>query len=412
VTPVGAGLTASLVERLHEHAFAPGATGVPRRIGAEIEWIPVDRASGAVVPIATSIETLRRLAREAIGGPWRECPSASGAPTWRLADGSMVSFEPGGQLECSSAPSDSASVVAARLVAVGARIDAALGASADARLLAVGLDPINPLAAVPMQLGGPRYRAMAAYFDTIGPAGARMMRQTASVQVSLDRGADPTMEWRLLNGLAPYLVAIFANSPRSAGAPSGHVSARAATWRAVDPRRTGIFEARDVPAAEYAAFALAAPAILEPSYPVFADLVARADRPAGDLLAAWDAHLTTLFPEVRPRGTFEVRSADAIPLPWLVVPLALIGGLLYDPAAAREAAAVVGDPDAALLERAGTLGLHDARLAEGARDLAVLAVEGCRRLGPAFLDGPDLDRVVDFVDRYTRRARAPADDTP
>jgi len=408
--PVGAALAASLIERLHARAFTPGVAAGPRRIGAEVEWIPVDRATRRVLPLATTVAALRELAREADGGPWRECPSSSGAPTWTLADGATLSFEPGGQLECSSAPSVSASVVATRLAAIGARIDAALGASAGGELLAVGLDPVNPLAAVPLQLGGPRYRAMADYFATIGPAGARMMRQTAAVQVSVDRGADPRFEWRLLNSLAPYLIAIFANSPRCAGVPSGHLSARAATWRALDPSRTGLFEAGDAPAAEYGAFALAAPAILEPAYPAFADVVARGDRAEADVIAAWDAHLTTLFPEVRPRGTFEVRSADAIPSTWLVVPLALVGGLLYDPAAARAAAELLGAPDAALLVRAGTVGLRDATLGPRACDLATLALDGCRRLGPAFLDGADLDRVGEFFDRYTRRGRAPADD--
>jgi glutamate--cysteine ligase len=371
------------VERLRALAFAPRPAGAPRRIGAEIEWIPVDPATRRIVPVATSVARLRAAGR----GAWCEEPTPSGAPRFVLSDRSVLSFEPGGQIEYSSPPSTSASEVVRGMRAMAARLGESM------TLLTVGLDPVNAPDRVPLQLGGARYSAMDAYFREIGPAGARMMRQTAALQVSLDRGADPVAEWRLLNAVAPYVVATFANSRCYVGQDTGHRSYRAHTWRALDPSRTGIFTGRGDPADEYVAFALRAGTILDPSH-----------RPFGELdlgEAAWETHLTTLFPEVRPRGTFEVRSADAVDPAWYAGPLALLGGLVYDARAMRAAADLVGAADPDLLGRAGVAGLGDPAIASTARGLYALAIEGCRRLGPAFLDPADLEQTADLFDRLS-----------
>jgi glutamate--cysteine ligase len=378
------------VEHLRDVAFAPRLDDMPRRIGAEIEWIPVDPVTRRIVPLATSVERLRAAGR----GEWCEELTPSGAPRFVLADRSVLSFEPGGQIEYSSAPSTSASAVVRRMRDMAARLGETM------TLLSVGIDPVNPPENAPLQLGGTRYCTMAAYFQTIGPAGARMMRQTAAYQVSLDRGGDPVAEWRLLNALAPYAVATFANSPRYAGADTGHRSYRAHTWRTLDPSRTGVFGGHGDPAAEYVAFALRARTILDPSHAPFGELA------LGD--AAWETHLTTLFPEVRPRGTFEVRSIDAIDPAWYVAPLAWLGGLVYDPISARAAADLVGEPDAGELVRAGQAGLGDPRIASTAASLAELAIQGSRRLGASFLEPKDLEQATDLFERYTQRGLSPA----
>jgi glutamate--cysteine ligase len=369
-------------DALQAVAFSPRPAGTPRQIGAEIEWIPVDPDTRRVLPIATSIAILRDLAR----GTWCEEATPSGAPHFVLPDDSVLSFEPGGQIEYSSRPSTSASDVVRAMRALATRLGAHMS------LLTVGIDPVNPPEHALLQLGGARYCNMDAYFRTIGPAGARMMRQTAALQVSLDRGADPASEWRLLNALAPYVVATFANSRVYAGEDTGHRSYRAHTWRTLDPSRTGVLvSSGEDPAAEYVAFALRAGTILDPLHRPFGELPAEQ---ATD--AAWQTHLTTLFPEVRPRGTFEVRSADAVPPDWYAAPLVFLGGLLYDAKAARAAAELVGDADPDLLVRAGVAGLGDPAIARVAKQLRELAIEGCRRLGPAFLDPADLEATLDL----------------
>jgi glutamate--cysteine ligase len=258
---------------------------------------------------------------------------------------------------------------------------------------------VNGPSQAPLQVNARRYRRMDAHFARIGPAGARMMRQTASLQVALDIGPDARSRWRLLNGIAPVLTAIFANSRRYAREDTGFASYRAETWRRTDPARTGLLTDSDH-IGEYVDFALRAPAILlgaedEAARPFEYWVGSRGG------IAHWEQHLGTLFPEVRPRGYFEVRSIDAMPEARWPAALAFLTGLAYDRVAAAQAAEIVGDPDAALLERAGRIGLHDATLARMASELATLALSGCRRLGSSFIAERDLGRAVDFFTALT-----------
>jgi glutamate--cysteine ligase len=398
-----------LADELRCRAFTPRPrTATPPKIGAEVEVIPVDASSRRVVPLAVTVPMLRALARRC---RWVERPSPYGAPMFSLGSAGQVSFEPGGQIEFSAAPSASVSELLARIRGV---TDAVRHAAADSGidLLSVGIDPVNPVECVPRQLHGKRYVAMDEYLATRGPNGARMMRQTAAFQMSLDVGTQPAREWRLLNALAPYVVAIFANSPTYAGQQTGHRSYRAHVWRTLDPTRTGLpASAAEDPAAEYTEFALRAPAIM----PRAAD---GSFRPFGELLETgvatsddWATHLSTLFPEVRPRGTFEVRSADALPTQWYAAPLVFLSGLIYDATARAEAAVAAGDADPSRLIDAGRYALSDPALARGARDLAEIALAGAARLGPAYVTPGDLEVARDFFDQYTHRGRSPADDS-
>jgi glutamate--cysteine ligase len=404
---------AHLLTDLADNVFAGPIIGslTPRRLGAEVEFIPVEAHSGARCQIdgegATSmLPFLRRF-----GGRqgWRENRTPKGTPCFALPAGGTLTFEPGGQLEYSSPPCRSASALLSILRSVVLPLRAAAG-NEGIDLLTLGLDPIHQSEAVPLQLRATRYTRMAEYFAGIGPAGARMMRQTAAFQVSLDFDDEPWLRWRVLNAAAPYVIAIFANSPLYAGVRTGFQSSRSEVWRGVDKTRTGIPYDEHAPIDAYLDFALAAPAILFPA-------VDGEHRPFGEWLALanptiqeWRDHLTTLFPEVRPRGHFELRSPDALPPQWYAAPLALTAGILYHPGALRAANELLGTPDASLLERAGRCGLHDPGIARTAADLFEIALAGCRGLGAGYFHPSDLDQARAFFDSYTRCARAPADD--
>jgi glutamate--cysteine ligase len=238
-----------------------------------------------------------------------------------------------------------------------------------------------------------------------------MMRQTAAFQVSLDLGPEPWRLWRVLNAMAPYLTAIFASSPVYAGRPTAHASYRAHCWRQLDPLRTGVRQAVDDPAVDYCEFALGAPAMFLPRLDgAYAPIAVHlASGSAGQ--ADWEQHLTTLFPEIRPRGTFEVRTCDAVAPEWFAAPLALIGGVAHDLAALRQADELLDGADPAVLVRAGRTGLADPAIAATARDLVILALDGCEALGDTLLAAGDLDIAREYFDRYTFAGRAPADDT-
>ncbi len=398
---------------LADHVFAPpiGASLTPRRVGVETELIPVETATGRRCPIddETGISTLLFLRRHGARHGWVETRTAKGTPCFELPSGGTFTFEPGGQIEFSSPPRRTPSVLLGLLRSVILPLRTA-AEDEGISLLAAGIDATNPIEHAPLLLRGKRYGRMAEYLARRGPAGARMMRQTASFQVSLDLDDEPWLRWRVLNAAAPYFVAIFANSPVYEGRPTGWRSTRARVWRELDPARTGLPYDALRPLDTYLDFALDAPAMLMPA-------VNGEHRPFREWLGLaeptfeeWRDHLSTLFPEVRPRGHLELRSADAVPPQWYAAPLALAVGIAYEPRALRAAIDLLGFPDLELLQRASRLGLADPALGSTALDLSDIALAGCESLGPVYFNPADLEQARAFFDQYTRRGRSPGDD--
>lgn len=255
----------------------------------------------------------------------------------------FLGFEPGGQVELSLP-------VAADPTRLGHGLRAAVTAlSADCarigvRLSATPTDP-RPVEEVPLQLASARYLAMQRHFDTIGPAGRRMMRATASTQLCLDwwPGAAGLEQWRVLQLAGPFLAAAYA---RSVGPQS-----RLATWLAVDPGRTA-FDDRLLqgdPVAAYAGFAAGAQVFVE---------------------GGPDAHLTTLFPPVRPRGRYlEVRFLDVQEVDDVAAIAGAFASLVYDDGHRARVLAQLSAEGPALAEHWCAAAAGDCDTAERGRDL-------------------------------------------
>lgn len=346
----------------------------------------------------------------AVAGPggWTEIPAGDDPPSWAQPGGGRLSFEPGGQLELSSPVAKTASRLIRDL-----QCTAQLIASSFERegiiLEAIGVDPHNELADVPLQLHRPRYERMTRYFDSIGESGARMMRQTASLQINVEGGTKPLERWRLLSELSPYVTAIFANSPTYAGEKTGRSSYRAHLWRTLDPSRTGLPGMNGNPAAQYLEFALNAGAIMyggDAPYPTFGQWIETGVPTPAD----WELHLTTLFPEVRPRRYFELRSADAISPDDIAAPISFVAGLVYDETSSHAAAELLDSSAVVSLETAGAKGFRDSSVLETSIQLVDLALAGCESLGVSYLSAADLASAGEFFDRYTRQGRSPGDD--
>lgn len=399
---------ATLLADLRTRAFRPGRRG-ERRLGAEVELLAVDADTRRPVPTVAeegpaTLPLLRRFG--ALAG-WVEERTPAGAPLFRIPDSGLISYEPGGQIELSTLPCSSVDELVAALHGTVLPLRRAAEQSG-IRLLGTGMDPLNPVEAVPLQLHSERYRRMDRHFARIGPAGRRMMRQTAALQISVDWEDDVRRRWRLLNGAAPLLTAVFANSPARAGATAAARSHRALAWRQLDSSRTGAFPGAE-PAPEYLGFALGAAAILmgdeeDPVHP-FRWWLEEGSASAAD----WDAHLSTLFPEVRPKGYAEVRCIDALEPEWYAVPPVLLAGLLYHEPSAREASALVGPPDPSLLVRAAVGGMADPEVGRRAEALVEIALRGARAL-PDIVGGASLETAEAYAARYTRQGRSPADD--
>jgi glutamate--cysteine ligase len=412
-------------------------TGPPGTVGVELEWLVCDEKDPSL-PVA------HERVRSSL---------AALDDTGSLPGRGRLTAEPGGQVEISSAP---AAALGDCLTAAALDLTATRDALRPAGLSLVGqgLDPLRPPTRV---LQEPRYTAMEQFFDRSGPWGRLMMCSSASVQVCLDAGLDQggpagyRFRWRLLHALGPVLVAAFANSPLSAGRPTGWKCTRQAVWSRLDPSRTRAPQGAEPYAAgearpggqdpdprfEFARYALDAEVIcvrrpaepwIAPTGLTFRDWLRGAGerRPTADDLAY---HLTTLWPPVRPHGHLELRVIDAQPADGWMVPAAVVSALLDDPVAADAAMAAaepVWQAAAAVPSRGGAAGgryraraaaspwLRAARL--GAAD------DGLARAGRACFEAADaaLSRsgapaavraqVADFAERYVLRGRCPADD--
>ncbi len=361
------------------------------RVGVELEWLAVcakDRARPA------PLEAVRAITTDL--GP--------------LPGASRVTFEPGGQLELSSAPlpGSEASDALDRDLAVVAPALSDVGVG----LVAVGLEPGSPRRRV---VHSPRYDAMEAFFDADGGAGRLMMASTAALQINVDFGTgdDVAKRWRLAHDVGPVLAAAFANSPLADNRPSGWRSARLAIWSALDQGRSTAVTTSGSPEDAWADYALAARVMLvrcsdSCHVPLtetvsFAEWIERGHHlgwPTSDDL---EYHLTTLFPPVRPRGWLELRMIDALPTPWWRVAVGVAAALVTEPAIAssvREAVEPVRDRWAI----AARYGLAHPDLARAAR----VCFDAARSVM-----APDAthDATDAFVERYVSRGRCPADDT-
>ena len=388
-----------LLDDVRRRLFAPARSASPRAIGLELELIPVHRATRQRALVAErGSGTSKILSNLALQLGWGEQPADGDAPSWNLADGSRISFEPGGQLEFSTAPYPGASKVIDVATELVGRVRDAMSESG-IELLAVGVDPYNSVGSVPLQRNAERYRGMTRFFESIGPSGVQMMRQTAALQMNVERGPNPVERWRLLNALAPIIVAVFARSREYAGSRTGHQSYRAHLWRTLDATRTGIISNGDDPVSEYHEFALNALAMRSGretgSYLTFREWMKQPEIDTDE----WSFHLSTLFPEVRAKEYFELRSADTIDIDFLAAPVVFVTGIVYDERSAKEAGTILAPPDTGLLERSGRSGLDDPEIRELAGSMTELALSGAARLGEDYLAPNHIRIAREFFSR-------------
>jgi glutamate--cysteine ligase len=344
-----------------------------------------------------------------------------GSPQLPLGRGSLVTVEPGGQVEISGPASDSVP----RLIEDTAADAAELTALLSSHGLEPGLHGLDAYRTPRRILTVPRYAAMERVFAQLGPHGPRMMCSSAGLQVCLDAGlVDQTaLRWKALHDLGPAMVALFANSSRRAGAETGWASARTeATFGTCAPFTEPPALDGD-PAEAWARTAMEAPLLC----------LRRGDNwdaPAGLTFGAWadgalvgtdlakgdpaggrptyedlDYHLSTLFPPVRPRGYLEVRYLDAQAGDGWIAPTLLLIALMADPAVTDQALAIAQQSAGRWLP-AARAGLDDKPVLQTARELVELGTTNLSRTGV------DQDLITEVGDRLncivddTHRRRA------
>ena len=333
----------SVIEKHDELEAYFQEAGKPRerwRVGTEYEKVGIDRNTGQAIPYfgARGVEFILRELIERFG--WQ--PEEQDGHIIALSrDRAQITLEPGGQIELSGEPCESIHCTYAEFnqhIHELIEVCEPLGIV----FLGLGMQPVSTLDEiqwVPKQ----RYRIMAPYMPTIGTLGQRMMKQTATVQANIDflDEKDAMMKFRTGMGLAPILIAMFANSPICDGKLNGYKSFREHIWTDTDKNRQGLLKfafAPDASFAHYVDYALDVPMYFIIRHHRYHDMTSMTFRQYlqyghhGEraTIEDWGDHLTTLFPETRIKRYIEIRSVDSQPPELMPALSALTKGAFYD----------------------------------------------------------------------------------
>jgi len=333
----------SVIEKKHELEAYFHDAGKPRerwRVGTEYEKVGIYRDTGQAIPYfgKRSVDFILRELIERFG--W-EPEEQDGNIIALTRDKAQITLEPGGQIELSGEPCESIHCTYAEFdqhIRELLEVTEPLGII----FLGLGMQPVSRLEEiewVPKQ----RYRIMAPYMLKVGKLGQRMMKQTATVQANIDYSdeKDAMAKFRTGMGLAPVLIAMFANSPICDGELNGYRSFREHIWTDTDRNRSGLLKfafAPEVSFAHYVEYALDVPMyfiVRNKNYINMTAVTFRQFLTSGyngerATIEDWNDHLTTLFPETRIKRYLEIRSVDSQPPDLMPALSALIKGAFYD----------------------------------------------------------------------------------
>jgi len=345
-------------------------------------------------------------------------------------DGSRFQFEPGAQVEISTVPCQSTEEVSGKLDFMQ-QILHEISRQTNFHFVQCGTHPWFTAGQIGMQMNKPRYMAMARYFDKINEFGRQMMVQTCSLQVNVDTGCDwDTRIKRFVaaNLLAPFATALFANSPVTAGKVHGYKSYRSFVWQQLDHSRTGLITSnlltnsldKDSVIDAYLRFALNAPVVFiedfgDETFPPNITLEYLITNPVNGMhpnLAHFKNHLSLLFPEVRLKGYLELRSADAPPPEWQMIPVLFYCGLLYSNHCLEKTLDLLLPFRSELpsLMQQAVFGLEQDDIFKTAKKLMPLAIEGFSGLPESFKGNDTLPRAISFLENYCMQRKTFADD--
>ena len=334
------------------------------RVGTEAEKFGVDAATGRPAAYDGTHGVRAILQQLVTRHGWFEEREYAGGDVIALRRGdASITLEPGAQLELSGAPLGSIHQTCAELRNHMTELRD-VSEPSNVVWLGLGYHPV----ATPDQLPWVpklRYQVMREYLPTRGSRALDMMRRTCTVQANLDYSSerDAMRKLRLALAAQPIVTAMFANSPFVEGRIGSHCSERAQVWLDVDPDRTGLLPfAWEATASfrSYVEWALDVPMFLvkrgERLYPS-AGLTFRRFMHDGwqglqATLPDWEAHLNSLFPEVRLKQTLEVRGADGQSQPMVCAIPALWKGLLYDTPSCEQLERLVAPLDHDTVQRA------------------------------------------------------------
>ena len=402
------------------------------RIGTEHEKFLFHR--GSFRPVAydgeNGIGALLSLLADRHG--WQKITEKNHVIALKDNDGGSITLEPGGQFELSGAPLETLHQTCRE---TGTHLAHLKEATAELNLcmLGLGFQPKWDRSDIAFMPKG-RYKIMSAHMPKVGTLGLDMMLRSCTVQVNLDYADESDMRRKFRTSLAlqPIATALFANSPFKNGKPSGLLSTRAEAWTDTDNARCGVPDCvfdPDFGYEQWIDYILDVPMYFLHRGDDYVDVAGKSfrDYMAGRLpgfegefpvMADFEDHITTAFPEVRLKGYLEMRGADGGPWENICALPAFWVGLLYDETALAEAEAYASsisasDVMAARLDVAKNgmrAKLGDYEVHDLARKLVQIAKKGLASRGMLNDDGQDETKYLAPLEKIVASGRTPADD--
>lgn len=251
-------------------------------------------------------------------------------------DGIDLSLEPGAQLEVSISPQTDVFCIKEIYDAFCEEIRPILE-KYSYEMVTVGYQPkskVDDLGLLPKA----RYEYMDKYFQAIGPWGRRMMRGTASTQVSIDYYSEEDFmkKYRIAYYLRDILACFFSNTHVFEGKANTERDLRDKIWMGTDKRRVDVsayMKNNTLSFADYTEFVMQTPVIVnKEAGSEFYD-----ERTIGEIakerIFSKDemVHmLSMVFPMIRAKQFLELRFADSMPMDKVLCYVLLIKGLFSD----------------------------------------------------------------------------------
>jgi glutamate--cysteine ligase len=397
------------------------------RVGTEYEKVGIVRSTGQAIPYFGP-RGVDRILRELIERFGWEPEEHEGNIIALTRDKAQITLEPGGQIELSGEPCESIHCTYAEFtqhIRELLEVTDPLGII----FLGLGMQPVSRLEEIEW-VPKPRYRIMAPYMLKVGRLGQRMMKQTATVQANIDYSdeKDAMAKFRTGMGLAPVLIAMFANSPICEGKLNGYRSFREHIWTDTDKSRSGLLKFAFLPEisfAHYVEYALDVPMYfiirnkhyIDMTSLTFRQFLRHGHNGERATIEDWSDHLTTLFPETRIKRYLEIRSVDSQPPDLMPALSALIKGAFYDSDCLQAAwdlvkgwswdermQAYLDSHENALSTRVRRYSLLDL-----ARELLAIAWEGLRRQNQVNESGADETIYLRPLKNLLDQGKCPAD---
>lgn len=389
------------------------------KVGLEYERLPIYEATGEAVPYSSIngiCNLLRIFAKYENWDYITDGDDIIGLKQWH----DTITLEPGSQLEFSLEPQRNINDIKTKVEKLDDELFPILE-SMGIKLLNYGVSPISThknISLIPKK----RYKIMAK--SLCGILSDVMMRETAGIQGTFDYTdeEDAIRKFKIANMLAPFLTAMYANSPIRGGVETGYKSFRALSWLNTDNDRCGFYYDmnKNFTFDDYIEYVLTTPMffINRENNPIvinkdknFKEFMQEGYQEYQATLDDYLLQANLSFPEVRLRNFIEVRNQDCGggETPYSI--LALYKGILYSNSAITAIEDLLkGITLDDLTELRYKVPKHaldtiykNKKLKDYAKEIIDIAETGLKSVAP------DETRYLDFIKEYTFAGICPAD---